>query len=507
MRLRIVAGIQLQHIECGVPILLILLAAALVFPVTGESDEARNPDDSGGRPNIVLIVVDDQRWDEYGAAGHPYLQTPNIDRMAREGVNFINAYAASPLCSPNRASILTGQYPSRHGIVDNIARDESSHRLELFPSVLQEAGYETAHVGKWHMGNDASPRPGYDYWVSFAGQGRSQDPVLFENGKSSVVPGYVTDILTERAVAFIERPRQRPFFLYLGHKAIHPDVRQLDNASIDFSYGSKYSAASRHAGRYAHEKFARRDNSHEGEEAVGDKPVLRKALRDKNSQTNRDLWQSVLDIGTSEQTIRDRAEMLLAVDESLGAIIQALVDRDILDRTIIIFTSDNGYFYGEHGLSIERRMPYEEGIRVPLLVWPSTDRWVPHSNDNFALSIDIAPTVLDLANIQSQASIQGRSLLGVMSDPAESWRDSFLVEYTSYEKPMPWLIHTSYRILRKGDFKYIYWIHHPESHELYNLRRDPFELANLAGQHEYQDLLAELREELILAVGRASIQR
>src|SRR4030095_14735534 len=129
-----------------------------------------------GQPNIIMIVVDDLRWDEFSAAGHPFLKTPNIDRLAKEGGLFENAYQAVPLCSPNRACILTGQYPSRHGIVDNVARDRASHQLKLFAPVLQQAGYETAHIGKWHMGNDPTPRPGYDHWVSFPGQGKIIDP-------------------------------------------------------------------------------------------------------------------------------------------------------------------------------------------------------------------------------------------------------------------------------------------------------------------------------------------
>lgn len=157
-------------------------------------------------PNIVVIVVDDLRWDEYAAAGHPYLHTPNIDRLVREGSSFSSAYVASPLCSPNRASILTGQYISRHGVVDNLARNLSSMRLDLFARDLQVAGYQTAHVGKWHMGNDPTARPGYDYWLSYPGQGRSINPELYEDGALHEVSGYMTDILTERAVSFIARP-------------------------------------------------------------------------------------------------------------------------------------------------------------------------------------------------------------------------------------------------------------------------------------------------------------
>ncbi len=157
------------------------------------------------RPNFVMIVVDDLRFDEIVVGGHPYLQTPNIDRLAAEGAIFTSAYHSTPLCSPNRASILTGQYVSRHGILDNISRRYASHRLDLFPKELQKAGYSTAHVGKWHMGNDPTPRPGYDYWVSFAGQGKTNDPDLYEDGRTHSVKGYITDIFTDRVIDFIKR--------------------------------------------------------------------------------------------------------------------------------------------------------------------------------------------------------------------------------------------------------------------------------------------------------------
>ena len=173
---------------------------------------------STDRPNIVFIVVDDLRFDEFGAAGHPYLETPNIDRLATGGAMFKRAYHAVPLCSPNRASILTGQYPSGHGILDNVARNRASHQLKKFPRALQRAGYETAFVGKWHMGNDPTPRPGFDEWVCIPGQGRTTNPRLYEDGRIHEVEGYITDVFTDRAVTFIERERDRPFFLYIGHK-------------------------------------------------------------------------------------------------------------------------------------------------------------------------------------------------------------------------------------------------------------------------------------------------
>lgn len=346
-----------------------LVAFVPLAACQGNETDAPTTDVAGSpRPNVVVIVVDDLRWDEFGAAGHSYLETPNIDRLAREGAMFVNSFHAVPLCSPNRASLLTGQYPSRHGIIDNVARNRASHRLETFPRALQKDGYETAFVGKWHMGNDPTPRPGFDYWVGLPGQGRTVDPILYEDGGLHEVRGYVTDILTDRAVAFIERDRQKPFLLYLAHKAVHPDARQLDDGSVDLNYPSRYIPAPRHRGMYESEVFQRRPNVVASVDDLMDKPALRHALAYRASDDITEAFSGILDPGTSEETIRRRAEMLLAVDEGLGRILTTLDERGMLDHTVVSFTSDNGFFYGEHGLSLERRLPYEESIRNPLLI-------------------------------------------------------------------------------------------------------------------------------------------
>jgi arylsulfatase A-like enzyme len=165
------------------------------------------------KPNFLVILIDDLRYDEYGAGGHPYMKTPHIDRIAYEGALFERAFHTTPICSPNRASIVTGQYASRHGIIDNVARDAMSHRLPNYHLQLQKLGYETAHIGKWHMGNDGMPRPGYDYWVSYDGHGRLSDPKLNHDGKYVQHQGYITDIMNKLAVDFLERKRSRPFSL------------------------------------------------------------------------------------------------------------------------------------------------------------------------------------------------------------------------------------------------------------------------------------------------------
>src|SRR5262245_25510939 len=316
---------------------------------------------AAARPNIVVIVVDDMRFDEYGAGGHPYLETPHVDALAASGATFTNAYHTTPLCSPNRACILTGQYASRHGIIDNTSRSYASHRLATFTRELQRAGYETAHIGKWHMGNDPTPRPGYDYWVSFAGQGEIIDPELFENGKLQRVPGYITDLLTDRAIKFATRARSKPFMLYIGHKAVHPQIVQRDDGSVDSSTNQGFVPAPRHRGRYAGKIFRRRANFGFSVQDRAGKPVLAAAIDAKHAPgIMQQFSPEDLDEQVSEATIQARAEMMLAVDEGLGRLRAALEEKGLYDDTLFVFMSDNGSFFGEHGLSIERRFPYEE---------------------------------------------------------------------------------------------------------------------------------------------------
>lgn len=469
-----------------------LIIAGLCLALT----PALSPGSDERRPNIVMIVIDDMRFDEFGAGGHAYLETPNIDRLAREGATFSRAYHATPLCSPNRASILTGQYASRHGILDNTSRSNASHRLALFPQELQRAGYRTAHVGKWHMGNDPTPRPGYDYWVSFAGQGKTNDPELFENGRVHAVDGYITDLFTDRAIDFIRSSSKQPFFVYVGHKAIHPEARQRDDGTVDVKYGRKFIPADRHKGRYDGRVVERRPNYGINEAERKTKPVLAEALEIKHSPKIQEAFDGLLDPGISEQTVRRRAEMMLAVDEGVGRILGTLESLELLDDTLIIFTSDNGYFYGEHGLGIERRLPYEESARTPLLMrFPRLA--APGTRvDALVASIDLAATALDLAGTQIPSHVQGRSLVPLLSGETDSIRDSLLVEYYSHENPFPWTANLDYRIVLKGHHKYIRWIRFEDAAELYDLEADPYEQSNLIGAPGLEGVERDMRREL-----------
>ncbi len=208
------------------------------------------------KPNFLVILIDDLRYDEFGAGGHPYMKTPHIDRLAREGAMFERAFHTTPICSPNRASIVSGQYASRHGIIDNVARDAMSHRLPNYHLELQKLGYETAHIGKWHMGNDGMPRPGYDHWISYDGHGRLNDPKLNHDGKYREHKGYVTDIMNDAAIEFLSKKRSKPFSLFFAHKAVHPDAEQAADGTLRISAQGGYQVAARHKDLYTGRDFS-----------------------------------------------------------------------------------------------------------------------------------------------------------------------------------------------------------------------------------------------------------
>ena len=435
-------------------------------------------------PNIVVILVDDLRWDEIGAATYPYLRTPHIERLASEGARFSNAFVTTPLCSPSRASFLTGKYAHTHGIIDNTDRSAASHELTTFPRLLQGAGYETAFIGKWHMGNDESPRPGFDYWVSFKGQGRYLDPELTEDGRTTTARGYITDILNARATEFIRRPRQKPFLLYLSHKAVHPNVHQRDDGSLEPIDGELFVPAERHRGLYANVTIPRPASY--GKPPVG-KPALLRHIGDLPP-----LGPTTV---TDDLTILGRQRALAAVDDGVGSILQALKASGQSKNTIIVFAGDNGYFYGEHGLSDERRLAYEESARIPLVVWFPKQIRAKSVPDGFALNIDVAPTLLELAGAPIPADIEGRSLMPLLRGNSRDWRTSFLIEYYS-DSVFPRILNMGYQSVRTERWKYIHYTELDEMDELYDLAADPAEMNNAIGDPARAADLRTLKEEL-----------
>lgn len=426
------------------------------------------------------------RWDDMRVAGHPFIDTPNIDRLANEGIRFTNAFATTPLCSPSRASLLTGQYARTHGIIDNTARP--SHQLPVFPLDLQRAGYTTGFFGKWHMGNDASPRPGFNRWVAMPGQGEAVDPNLNIDGEPQVVKGYVTDVLTNFVDAFVKgaRAEAKPFLVYLAHKAVHPNVIQRDDGKVvplaDQPGG--FVAAPRHRDQYIGRLMPRRQNAFR---TPSDKPALMRRI-DGLPPLGRET-------ATTDDEIRGRLEMLLAVDDSVGRIRAGLDRAGVLDNTVFVFTSDHGYFYGEHGLNEERRLAYEETIRIPLLIrFPPRIKAGSISNE-MVLTLDLAPTLLALAGLTPPGPMEGRSLAPIFAGDARGWRQSFLVEYYT-DTVFPRVLNMGYTAVRTTRHKYIEYRDLQGMDELYDLEADPYEMKNLISMPGSAAIVEQMRSEL-----------
>lgn len=442
--------------------------------------------DQFARPNIVFVLVDDLRWDEIGVAGHPYIQTPNIDQVATAGVYFQNSFTTTALCSPSRASFLTGQYAHTNGITDNLARNEQSHKLNTFPKMLDAIGYDTAFIGKWHMGNDDTPRPGFDTWAVMKGQGEAVNPEFNVDGERRPIQGYVTDILTDMATDFVTKQRSEPFLLYVSHKALHPNITQLDDGSSVASPSGipGFIAADRHNGMYSDAIQNRRPNFGI---SPTDKPALMRQIGDLPALSP--------DTVTPDQTIQDRQEMLMAVDEGIGRIIEALETIDALDDTIIVVASDHGYWYGEHGLYAERRLAYEEAIRIPLMISYPRRIEAGVRPAETVLSIDVAPTLLEYAGAAIDDGIQGHSLIPVIEGVADNWRTSFLLEYysdTVFER----IESMGYKAVRTQRHKYIQYTDLDGLDELYDLQNDPHELQNIIDEVDAAETVREMKLEL-----------
>ena len=449
------------------------------------------------RPNLLVILIDDLRFDEFGAGGHPYMKTPNIDRIAREGATFTRVFHPTPICSPNRASIVTGQYASRHGIIDNVARDEMSFRLPNYHLSLQALGYETAHIGKWHMGNSAAPRPGYDEWFSFPGHGSLMDPEFNDNGKVVQRTGYMTDLLNERALDFVSRKRSKPFSLFLAHKAVHPDAFQAADGTLDLAAFGGYRLPPRHEDLYRGEFFAPRPNVMTPAQAAKSKPAFAESVELKQLPRSKAVLEAIQ--SGSQEEIRLRAAMMASVDEGVGQLLDELTRSGQLDNTVVMFLGDNGFFFGEHGLGPERRFAYEEGIRSPFLMRYPKRIKAGSVIGRLAMSIDIAPTLVELAGGKPAATVQGVSLLPLLKDPKAPWRRSILCEYYA-ENAMPWLVGMSYKAVRTDRYKLIHWVNKDGmpgvTDELYDLKEDPYEMRNLIRAKAMAGTVQRLRKEL-----------
>jgi arylsulfatase A-like enzyme len=457
------------------------------------------------RPNILFIMSDDHAAHAISAYGSRVNQTPNLDRLAREGAILTSVFATNSICTPSRAAILTGQYSHLNGVTMFNRFDSSRMTVAR---LLQAGGYYTGIVGKWHLGSDPV---GFDRWEILPGQGAYINPVLYTATGEKTYTGYATDIITDLALEFMKnRPRNKPFFLMLHHKAPHrpwqPDAahrsRFVDRwipepETFWDSYATRTDALHENQQRVAND-LTRRDLKLEPPPDLdgaaltawlATKPDTVTTTRDGKTVT---LTGEALVRWKYQRYMQDYLATVQSVDDSVGRVLEFLDRNALAKNTMVIYTSDQGFFLGDHGL-FDKRFMYEESLRMPFLVrWPARIKPGTRS-DLMALNIDFAPTFLDAAEMSVPGDVQGRSLLPLLRGrPPTDWRTSMYYRY--YHDPGDHNTRAHYGVRTRTHKLIYFW--KKDQWELFDLVNDPFELHNLYGQPGQEQLTATLKAEL-----------
>ncbi len=438
---------------------------------------------SDGPRNIVFILSDDHRYDFMGFHdGCPqWLETPALDRLATEGMHLKNAFVSTSLCSPSRASILTGQYMHRHGVVDN--QRPVKEGTIFFSEYLRGAGYQTALIGKWHMGHDSDePRPSFDHWASFKGQGEYFDPIYNINGQHHQMEGYNADITTRLATQWLEESRdpERPFFLYVSFKAVH----------------YPFQPAERHRGRYADKQIDYPETMANTEHNYLTQP---RWVRDRRYSIHGidHMETGAFDkdpVPDFDQLFRGYCETVHSLDENVGRLMDYLRDNDLADNTLVVYMGDNGFHLGEHGF-YDKRDAFETSIRVPMIAWAPGMIEAGSENTDLLQNIDIAPTLLDVAGVEppENAEFDGRSFAPLLTGEPIPWRDHILYEY-HWEWNFP--ATPTLLAIRTDRYKYVYYHGHWDRDSFHDLQTDPHERHNLIDVPAYQEQIEQMRTQL-----------
>ncbi len=449
---------------------------------------------AGAQPNIVYILSDDHRWDWLGFMPEAprFLETPHLDRLAREGAHVRNAFVSTSLCSPSRASILTGQYMHHHGVVDNQRPEPAG--IRYFPEYMQAAGYHTAFFGKWHMGHDSDePRPGFHHWAGFRGQGEYTDPTLNINGQRRTFTGYSTDVLTEQALVWLkERRDPRPFVLYLSFKAPH----------------FPFEPAPRHRGRYDSAPVRYPDTMANTEENYATQPRwVRERRYGIHGVDHMETGRFDQDpVPSFPELFRRYSEAVHTIDENVGRVLEYIDTNRLGENTLVVYMGDNGFALGEHGF-YDKRDAYETSIRVPLLAW-APGRIKPGTViPQLVQNIDIAPTLLEAAGVKQPAqtpAMDGASFWPLLQGRTVPWRDEILYEY-HWEWNFP--ATPTLFALRTERWKYVY--HHGvwDIDALYDLQTDPIERHNLIKVPAFREQAAALRSRLFDSLEKSGALR
>ncbi len=424
------------------------------------------PQEKPARPNFVIMMCDDQRWDAMSLAGNTVLKTPHMDRIGREGIQFKNAFIVNSLCGPSRASILTGTYSHTNGVVDNRGRNDIRPETPWMPDLLRAAGYDVAFCGKSHQKSALRDRK-WDYYFGYKNQGRYKNPIIAEgvDGKDVEHPGWMDDVVTDKAVDWLKKRTDKPFVLFLFFKACHrswePPERLKDlYKDVTVPKPALWGASG------------------------ADKP---KAFLDADNRIGG--FKDILDY---DKFMKEYYGTLAGADENVGRVLDTLTKSGKLDDTMVLHTGDNGFFLGEWQ-RFDKRFMHEVSIRVPMVVrYPRLIK--PGStSDRMVLNIDIAPTMLELAGVEVPKGMQGRSWAPLFKDPAAEFRKDWLYEY--YEYPDAHKVRP-HRGVRTEEWKLIHYHDEPQEFELYNLAKDPWETVNLYGKPETAEQTAKLKARL-----------
>ena len=471
------------------------------------------------RPNIIFIMADDHAAQAISAYGSKINRTPNIDRLADEGMRFDNTFCTNSICAPSRAVILTGKHSHINGVRDNRARFDSTQ--QTLPKLLQQAGYQTAMIGKWHL---KSQPTGFDYWNVLPGQGFYYNPVFIEMGERKQYTGYVTEIITDQVLQWLQRrDRSRPFFLMYHHKAPHRnwmpgskhlalyrDTTLAEPPTLFDDYATRSDAARQQEMTIAHHMFPAYDLKLPPDPADSTDVKFWSTRFNRLTPEQQALWRQAYDPENQEflknppqgkdrvryfyqRYIKDYLRCVASVDDNLGRLLDYLDEHGLTDNTIVIYTSDQGFYLGEHGW-FDKRFMYEESLRMPFIVrYPREIR--PGSvNRDLVQNLDFAPTLLDFAGVPIPVDMQGQSLRPLLQGKTPpDWRRAIYYHYWEYPA---WHMVKKHYGIRTGRYKLIHFYDDIDAWELYDLQRDPQELRNRIDDPDYAAIVRDLRNQL-----------
>lgn len=446
-----------------------ILLFALLLPAAAAAQKPKPQAKPADRPNIVFVLTDDQRFDALGCMGNEIVRTPHIDGLAKNGVLFTNAFCTTSICAVSRANFLTGQYARRHGILGFNKALTDKQFANSFAGLLRKSGYRTGIVGKWGLGGKP-PADQYDEFKGYRGQGR-----YFPIGKSKQPGEHLTHKLGDQAVEFLDGCEAgKPFLLQLYTKAAHCQDSDPWPFQPDPRYDDLYADATIPLPKTATEKHFQNLP-----------PFLRTSEARKRwfvRFANKELYQ---------KSVKDYYRLVTGIDDVVGRLQKKLKEKGFADNTVIVFTSDNGFYLGEHGLAGKWFM-HEESIRLPLVIYDPRlpEKLRGRKVDEFALSIDVAPTIEELAGVEIPGDVQGKSLLPLIRGEKTDWRPDFFYEHNFKHGSIP-----QTEGVRTSRWKYTRYVSEdPVYEELFDLKNDPHEEQNLAKVAEHAEVLDRLRK-------------